>query len=469
MRQLAVKNQTNGPLTFRKPRTAGPLSLLSRQISPHPLSGPILQTNSACACGGGCPRCHSKLPIQTKLAVSQPGDVYEQEADRVAEQVMRMPAPALQRTCASCSSGGSTCPECEAEKESLVQRRAEHVSETGGSVPDSFLHDLGPGQPLDTATRDFVEPRFGHDFSNVRVYTDRRAAESAQAVNALAYTVGHNVVFGQGQYAPETTVGKRLLAHELTHMLQQTGSSPTDGSIQRKPDEGKDLPANPPAPKPASSCPTFVSLTATINTPKVSDSCKGPKCRLELGCCTTPRDTCGSTKDSGAAFKGTIDVPAGCTGELGFMQNLVSSDRKRTLTDKSNECVAITSPLADGGVPWKGCKISVTTAGPQTIESDDCPNVLLLDNMTAASVKDSFKTFLIWKVTGGKGWKTIGMVSWSWSASTVQKKGADCASKWTAPGGSSSTLTGTASTEVPVAKPSAQDVKDKWGPCEKKE
>jgi len=449
-----------------------------------PVTASLLQRKAHCACGGGCPRCAGKSHnpnLQTRLAVSTPGDRYEQEADRV-DQVLRMPEPdsqgrpglhphsshiGLQRKCADCSSDAQDSLTGEEE---LIQRKESAASPTcvkAESAPQIEIPN-GSGQPLSASTREFFEPRFGKDLSYVRVHTDARAAESAGAVSALAYTVGHDVVFGQGQYAPETIAGKKLLGHELTHTLQQSRRSTAESTLQRKPDEGKDLPAKPPAPKPAASCPTFVSLTVAINTPKVSDSCKGQKCRLELGCCTTPRDTCGSTKDSGAAFKGTIDVPVGCTGELGFMQNVVSADRKRTLTDKSNECVASTSPLADGGVPWKGCKISVTTAGPQTIESDDCPFVLLLDTMTAASVKDSFKTFLMWK-TGGKGWKTIGMVSWSWSASTTQKKGTDCASKWTAPGGSSSTVTGAASTEVPVAKPSAQEVIDKWGPCAKKE
>jgi hypothetical protein len=89
-----------------------------------------------------------------------------------------------------------------------------------------IVHDVlrSPGQSLDANSRAFMEPRFGHDFSGVRVHADARAAESARAVNALAYTVGRDVVFGVGQYAPSTSYGQRLLAHELTHVAQQ-GSS----------------------------------------------------------------------------------------------------------------------------------------------------------------------------------------------------------------------------------------------------
>src|SRR5207248_27286 len=92
-----------------------------------------------------------------------------------------------------------------------------------GSVP-SIVHDVlrSPGQPLDAQTRAYMEPRFGADFSGVRVHTDARAGESARVVNALAYTVGRNVVFGSGYFSSHSNAGRRLLAHELAHVIQQT-------------------------------------------------------------------------------------------------------------------------------------------------------------------------------------------------------------------------------------------------------
>jgi hypothetical protein len=137
--------------------------------------------------------------IQAKLAINPPGDIYEQEADRVAEQVMRMPTPAV----------------------APLQRRA--ANQVGSPTAPTIVHEAlgGSGQPLDSATRAYFEPRFGADFSGVRVHTDAQAAESARAVNALAYTLGQDVVFGAGQYRPGTSVGQRLLAHELTHAVQQ--------------------------------------------------------------------------------------------------------------------------------------------------------------------------------------------------------------------------------------------------------
>lgn len=128
----------------------------------------------------------------------------------------------LQRKCAcgSYSAGGGECDKCRKDGTKL-QRTA-----VGCGKPESLpsvVHDVlgSPGHPLDANTRAWMEPRFGYDFSNVRLHTDTRAAESAHAVHALAYTVGRDVVFGAGHYAPGTEHGRRLLAHELTHVVQQ--------------------------------------------------------------------------------------------------------------------------------------------------------------------------------------------------------------------------------------------------------
>jgi hypothetical protein len=107
------------------------------------------------------------------------------------------------------------------ETKSALLRASGHGHDHTG-VP-SLAHEVlsSPGQPLDVQTRAFFEPRFGHSFSRVRVHTDARAEASAQAVNALAYTVGRDVVFGPAQYSPQTLQGRQLLAHELTHVIQQ--------------------------------------------------------------------------------------------------------------------------------------------------------------------------------------------------------------------------------------------------------
>ncbi|HET6936330.1 MAG TPA: DUF4157 domain-containing protein, partial [Candidatus Angelobacter sp.] len=132
------------------------------------------------------------------------------------------PIALLQRKCA-CGGTATSAPqgECEECRKKKLQRRAADFREIA-DVPPIVEEVLdSSGQPLDSATREFMEPRFGHDFSRVRVHTDHKASQSAKAVNALAYTVGHNVVFAGGQYAPGKKSGQKLLAHELTHVVQQ--------------------------------------------------------------------------------------------------------------------------------------------------------------------------------------------------------------------------------------------------------
>src|SRR5262249_50434629 len=128
----------------------------------------------------------------------------------------------LQRKCAcgNHTMAGGECEECRKKDEGMLQRKAANSAEVSEVPPIVYEVLNSPGKPLDTGLRAFMEPRFGHDFGNVRVHTDAKAAESAQAVNALAYTVGHKVVLGAGQFAPGTTTGQSLLAHELTHTIQ---------------------------------------------------------------------------------------------------------------------------------------------------------------------------------------------------------------------------------------------------------
>ena len=211
--------------------------------------------------------------IQAKLKIGQPNDIYEQEADRVAEQVMSMPEPRLQRQAEEeeeeeeliqtkplaeqiiplvqrqgeeeeeetlqakpFSSQITPLIERQAEPEEEEEEPEEEVLQTKGRtghcpevIPEleSRIQSLkGGGQPLPKSVRTFFEPRFGHDFSQVRIHTDGQASESVRKSNAKAYTVGRDVVFGAGQYAPHSTEGKGLLAHELAHVVQQRQAAP---------------------------------------------------------------------------------------------------------------------------------------------------------------------------------------------------------------------------------------------------
>jgi outer membrane protein OmpA-like peptidoglycan-associated protein len=130
----------------------------------------------------------------------------------------------MQRKCAcgQHTDGGEQCEEC--KKKNMTLQRHSDGSAVSGLVPpvvQEVLHS--PGRPLDRDARAFMEPRFGQDFSQVRVHTDAEAADSANAVHAHAYTVGRDIVFGPGQYSTHAT-SKHLLAHELTHVVQQATS-----------------------------------------------------------------------------------------------------------------------------------------------------------------------------------------------------------------------------------------------------
>ncbi|HKZ67925.1 MAG TPA: DUF4157 domain-containing protein, partial [Chitinophagaceae bacterium] len=166
--------------------------------------------------------------IQPKLEINQPGDKYEQEADAMADKVMRMPGPEtntvsslpnfIQRKCAHCQ---------EEEEKKKIQRKETGGGKVGGGNDLlTYVNSLSnSGSPLSMAERNFFEPRFGHDFSKVRIHTDNAAANSAKSINASAYTYGNNIVINSRQYSSQTNAGKRLLGHELTHVVQQAGIS----------------------------------------------------------------------------------------------------------------------------------------------------------------------------------------------------------------------------------------------------
>lgn len=165
--------------------------------------------------------------IQAKLTVGAPNDAFEQEADRVADRVMRMPDPQLQRE------------PLKEEDERLRKKELAGASYELGPDAEKQVQSLqGGGRPLPETVRAFMEPRFGVDFGSVRLHTDASAAESARAIDAQAYTLGRNIVFGEGRYAPDTSEGKHLLAHELTHVVQQgvgLGKGPENLSRTRQP------------------------------------------------------------------------------------------------------------------------------------------------------------------------------------------------------------------------------------------
>lgn len=205
---------------------------------------PLPRVQRSCSCGGTCSSCQTRRrgelrrsalsSLQAKLTLGPAHDRYEREADRVASAIARVP------------SGGPAAPPLPSISKLPTEHRSAQVrnapSSTGHAAPggsDAGLAHRGrsadaltlasrvigsPGRPLPTATLHRMSRRFGHDFSQVRVHCDAAAADSARALDARAYTVARDVVFGPGEFAPESNRGRALLAHELTHVVQQGGA-----------------------------------------------------------------------------------------------------------------------------------------------------------------------------------------------------------------------------------------------------
>lgn len=179
------------------------------------------------------------------LRIGDANSAFEREADRIADQVMSGEmlkrdwpltrvsfGQTLQRKC-GCSGSGDSKSECDdCKNKKLLQRKpsAHGAPHVAPPIVHSVLNSSG--RPLDHATRSFFEPRFGMDLGSVQVYDDSRAAKSAEAVHAHAYTVGNSIVFGTGRYRPDSAEGRHLLAHELTHVVHQQGA--TDRLVQRE-------------------------------------------------------------------------------------------------------------------------------------------------------------------------------------------------------------------------------------------
>ncbi|HEY2858182.1 MAG TPA: DUF4157 domain-containing protein [Terracidiphilus sp.] len=169
---------------------------------------------------------------QCKLEIGAVSDPLEAEADRTAAHVMRMPTPAPP-VAPAIRQLSRKCDKCKEDEEEKTLHAKSMGTQTPGAAPP-IVHDVlrSPGQPLDRSARAFLEPRFNRNFSDVRIHNGAQAGRSAAAVQALAYTVGNDIVFGSGRYAPHTQSGRSLLAHELTHVIQQDGGS-GGGTLRR--------------------------------------------------------------------------------------------------------------------------------------------------------------------------------------------------------------------------------------------
>lgn len=227
--------QTGDPTTIRRRST--PRSPLRRATDHRPEVRSVLRSGA----------------IQPKLTIGAPNDRLEREADRVADEVLKMPAPQaggptvqgmcteceeeletgrIQRMCDECSEEVQRQPLEEEEEEILAKRRPGRSPLLGPELAGRIQRATTGGEPLGAANRSFFDPRFGRDFSRVRVHRNAEAGELASSIGARAFTIGNSIFFGQGEYHPFTSAGRKLMAHELTHVAQQ-GWAPNSRSPVR--------------------------------------------------------------------------------------------------------------------------------------------------------------------------------------------------------------------------------------------
>lgn len=182
---------------------------------------------------------------QRNLAIGSDNDPAERAADRTADAVMRMAGPAPRGAAPSHSTSPAEtirrkCPGC-GEDEPIRRKPAALAAAAAPAAAPPAELGLGTGSPLPAADRSFFEPRFDRDLSSVRIHTDAAAGESARSIDARAYTIGSNIVFGSGEYRPETASGKHLIAHELAHVGQAEGGEVAASRISRVPRSSDDL------------------------------------------------------------------------------------------------------------------------------------------------------------------------------------------------------------------------------------
>jgi Domain of unknown function (DUF4157) len=235
----------------------------------------------------------------------------------------RVPPGTIQRTCAC--DGAEPCGCDTTPPLPWVQREAGDVSAAPSrSVAATALRGQGAGRPLDAASRGFMEPRFGHDLSGVRIHTDAAAARGARLLNAHAFTVGNDVYFAQGRYDPATLPGRTLLAHELTHTIQQGGaaggavalssaavSHPNDASEREAESVAHHVAGGSPGAPAISSAPTAIQRQEDAGTP-ASDPSQAPTGPIPAGPAAAGQSSAAAQVEAALS-----QVPEGASGGVG--------------------------------------------------------------------------------------------------------------------------------------------------------
>ncbi|MGB1254077.1 MAG: eCIS core domain-containing protein, partial [Candidatus Promineifilaceae bacterium] len=224
-------------------------SLLQQSLAQYGM-GNLMSSGSAAPVDSGAPASSttgkSSVTVQTKMTVNEVNDPFEQEADQVADQVMKTPTAAAPPPSGDLNNEGGT-----SAISRLVIQRVGGSDPLGGATVNAGVENRvnkldGGGEPLSDSSRSFFESRMGADFSDVRIHRDASSAELSQDLNARAFTTGNNIAFNSGEYNPGTPDGDRLLAHELTHTVQQGAA----GDLSRQTIQRKAIPLpEPPQPE----------------------------------------------------------------------------------------------------------------------------------------------------------------------------------------------------------------------------
>lgn len=357
------------------------------------------------------------LFFQPKLTVNQPSDEYEREADTVADRVMRMtgaeqhgdagiqrmPISHLQRKCAHCE---------QEEEQTAVSRKETGAGAASGQAAPPSVHSAlsGTGQPLDGGTRQFMESRFGQDFSQVRVHTGTGAAESAQTIQARAYTSGRDIVFGASQYQPHTSEGKRLLAHELVHTVQQGGGpapqvqrSATDYQIMNLPasaaaetdriffERGSDVvPASEATKISALAAPAAQNLTLHgFSSEDASAVDRTARVTARLDAVDVALRAAGHTGDGTANSRVKVPHPNEGVGDVDYrhrrsVQVLPTPVGSASVPTTVNPCGAAGSQVASGAA-LTACEASFTSSHPTALAAANAAERDVVTTPTAAA------------------------------------------------------------------------------------
>ena len=313
--------------------------------------------------------------VQPKLAINQPNDPYEKEADAVADRVMNESSHPNQSSLHSNVAIQRKCAASE-EEEKNIQRKESGTASTRASSSLNQILQSG-GEPMDHSTRFFMEERFNSDFSDVRIHNDERAHQSSNDINALAYTHGNHIVFNKSQYNPSSQSGKRLLAHELTHVAQQRdGMKMIQRSMQViKPDDK--IPN-----------PTGTGLVQTNGETVVSymnEICKDASPTISSGVITIDPSFCnGTVKDASGNPVSKIQqskTPAGCACACEMIQS-------------SNAFKVVISDTATAGTRSDSLLLARTTGTGATITAPS-PNGTVVETMSKSGKLEKAPPWLV--------------------------------------------------------------------------